>query len=53
MSNNFYDKVAKKVFEELIKLGIIYEVKENILDDDVENPLGTVDKTKLKEFFVN
>lgn len=44
---------GKKVFEELIKLGVVYDIRENILDDDIENPLGTVDKAKLKEFFVN
>lgn len=44
---------GKKVFEELHKLGIICEVKVNILDDDEENPLGTIDKTKLKEFLLN
>ena len=45
--------IGKKVFEELVKLKIVYDVRENILDDDVENPLGTVDKVKLKEFLAN
>jgi hypothetical protein len=51
LSTDFY--TGKKVFDELVKLKVISEVKENILDDDVENPLGEIDKSRLREFFLN
>jgi hypothetical protein len=51
LSTDFYS--AKKVFDELAKLKVIGEVKKNIYDDEGDNPLGEIDRSRLREFFLN